>query len=252
MLSRTKNNFKPQNEIKTNYSGTKELVNSENGLINYNKSIVSEFVKMSCGEKNISNLQYVDFGAGTGSLATLFTSHFNISPICIEIDKDLRSHLKANGFTAVEKITEIQEALDFIYSSNVLEHVKNDVEALEEIHSKLKEGGKLAIYVPALPILYSSLDVKVGHYRRYSKRELKAKISASGYRIDKCYYNDSVGFFVGVILKFLEFNPDSGLGSKKSLVFYDRVIWPISHFLDRVGLKYLFGKNLYIFATKVN
>jgi predicted SAM-dependent methyltransferase len=58
-----------------------------------------------------------------------------------------------------------------IYSSNVLEHIEDDSRALNEMFAKLQINGKLAIYVPAFMFLFSDLDIKAGHFRRYSKKE---------------------------------------------------------------------------------
>ena len=39
--------------------------------------------------------------------------------------------------------------------------------------------------------------------------------------------------------------------NKKSLIFYDRYIFPISSSLDRLGIKFLFEKNIVLVAEKI-
>jgi hypothetical protein len=63
-------------------------------------------------------------------------------------------------------------------------------------------------------------------------------------------YVDSVGFPASIFMKFVGYNSEVGVGSEKSLMFYDRFIFPISHFLDVIGLKFIFGKNLFLRACK--
>ncbi len=59
--------------------------------------------------------------------------------------------------------------IETIITVNTLEHIKDDFEALVNIHKILKEDGRLIVFVPALRELYGSLDRALGHYRRYSK-----------------------------------------------------------------------------------
>jgi hypothetical protein len=113
----------------------------------------------------------------------------------------------------------------------------------------MQPGGKIGIYVPALPILFSDLDRNVGHFRRYRKKELIHKVRSAGYEIQSCYFNDSVGVLASLALKVLGYKNKSGLGSKESLFFYDRFVYPISKILDRIFLRYVIGKNLFLFAT---
>ena len=53
-------------------------------------------------------------------------------------------------------------------------------------------------------------------------------------------------------MKFSGYNRESGIGSIKSLKFYDKWLFPISVFLDKIGFKYLIGKNLILEAKKIN
>ena len=68
-------------------------------------------------------------------------------------------------------INKTKDQYDFIYSSNVLEHIYDDVKSLKQLESKLTKNGTLVLYLPAFQILYSDLDRSVGHFRRYSKKE---------------------------------------------------------------------------------
>jgi hypothetical protein len=61
--------------------------------------------------------------------------------------------------------------------------------------SLLQPGGRLIILVPALNILYGSMDVSFGHYRRYNKKKLKLLIQGQDLDIVKFYYLNSLGLF---------------------------------------------------------
>ncbi|MCM2317661.1 MAG: glycosyltransferase [Thermoanaerobaculia bacterium] len=76
---------------------------------------------------------------------------------------------------------------------NVLEHIDDDTGALRRLHGLLQDGGTLAIYVPADPSLFGSMDTSVGHYRRYSKDDLVAKIEKAGFVVDRVFYQNRLG-----------------------------------------------------------
>ena len=239
-----------QNRNNPEYSGKEELFDLEEGLENYNKDIVLKIAKgLSLGEKSNGFENFAEFGAGTGALAEIWRSEFNINPICIEIDPALITILRNKGFTTYNNLNLVNNSLAFIYTSNVLEHIKNDSRALKEIKKKLRPGGMLAIYVPALPFLYTSMDKKVGHYRRYTRKELIKKVSAAGFSVQESYYNDSLGVLATLIVKVLGYKNKTGLGSPRSIILYDKVLYPISKILDRIIFKRIVGKNLFLFAT---
>ena len=47
----------------------------------------------------------------------------------------------------------------------------------------LEPGGRLCIWVPAYELLYSRFDAKLGHVRRYRKRQLESDIRLAGYEV---------------------------------------------------------------------
>lgn len=62
---------------------------------------------------------------------------------------------------------------DFIILLDVIEHVSDDVDFLEvNVQPKLAEDGMVLVSVPAHPSLFSDHDQFLGHYRRYTRRQL--------------------------------------------------------------------------------
>ena len=238
-----------QNQNQHEYHGKQELYNSETGSKLSNKDLIDKFATGLGLTNNKKNITLVEFGAGSGALAEIWRSEFGIAPICIEIDDVLVEKLKAKGFITFKDISNINNLAPFVYTSNVLEHIEDDVKALKKIKEKMQVGGSLAIYVPALPFLYSDHDRKIGHFRRYRKKELLEKVSLAGFKIEDCYYNDCIGVLAELSVKLLGWNGKSGLGSEKSFIFYDKVIYPISKILDRLIFRRVIGKNLFLFAV---
>jgi hypothetical protein len=251
MIFRRHTNIEVQTESQKEYSGTEVLLDAEEGLAKYNRDVVKKISSglgiNPTGAGNGSNI--VEFGAGTGALAEVWRELFDVDPICVEIDPTLIKILQIKGFETVSDVQDISSKTSFLYTANVLEHIDDDVKALKMIRESMEPGGKIAIYVPALPILFSDLDRKVGHFRRYKRKELIHKVMSAGYEVQNCYFNDSVGVLASLVLKVVGYKNKAGLGSKKSLLFYDRYVYPISKVFDRIFFRNLIGKNLFLFAT---
>jgi hypothetical protein len=234
------------------YSGTQELLDNEEGLEGYNRDIVKKIFRGLKIESSIhdSNFLLADFGAGTGSMAEIFSNHFELKPLCIEIDSILSANIREKGFECQSQLSHLPRKLSHLYSINVIEHIENDIQILAEMKDQLNDGGRIAIYVPAIPILYSDLDRNVGHYRRYTKRDLVKKLEKVGFVIDSCTYNDCIGIIANLAVRLFGYKNKMGLGSRTSLELYDRFVYPISKFLDALLFKFLIGKNLLVFAHK--
>ncbi len=237
---------KPQNaqsDCNTAYAGGDELWAGERYLINYNQDLIS---KLSRTQKDSRDV--LEFGAGIGTLASLWEQATGTKPECLEIDPKQRRIIEERGFRCYDGLNSIRKKFDVIYTSNVLEHIEDDLLTLKQLNSKIKSGGSLIIYVPAFQFLYSQLDEKVGHYRRYEKRDLLLKLTEAGFRIDKSYFADSIGFFAWLYIKMRGY-PSSD-GGEQSMKIFDKYIFPISKLLDSLGCKHFFGKNILVYAQK--
>jgi hypothetical protein len=234
------------------YAGTQQLRDSEVGLAGYSTEIVRKFfTKMNLETRIIQEKGGIlEFGAGTGSLADIFRSRFHIEPECVELDPDLISLIKSKKFKCFQFLKETPQDYSAIYTSNVLEHIEDDSAILKELFDALVKGGAIGIYVPAHPFLYSTMDKEIGHVRRYTRSELKNKVQAAGFAIESLTYDEFIGFFASIFVKIVGYKNSANLGSKNSLLLYDKVVYPISRALDFLGCRYILGKNLILVAIK--
>ena len=60
-------------------------------------------------------------------------------------------------------------AFDTVLSIHVLEHIEDDLGFVQSALDALQPGGHIITLVPALPFLYSKLDKRIGHFRRYTR-----------------------------------------------------------------------------------
>jgi 2-polyprenyl-3-methyl-5-hydroxy-6-metoxy-1,4-benzoquinol methylase len=122
------------------------------------------------------------------------------------------------------------EKYDTIVAINVLEHVRDDLLALHEIYKMLKKDGILIILVPCHKFLYNVIDKNIGHYRRYTKKELYNKIKETNFTAVCMYYLNTMGvvgwYFSGNVLK-------NGAISPTASRWFDRLV-PLLGYLDRI------------------
>lgn len=116
--------------------------------------------------------------------------------------------------------------LDTIVNLDVIEHLSDDVAALRNFHDVLVPGGRLLIKVPAHEFLFGSVDHASQHYRRYGKRELRRKLEAAGFEVERLRAMNFAAvpqyFLRGRVLRtarpFTQIVGDARLG------FYNRII----------------------------
>jgi SAM-dependent methyltransferase len=69
---------------------------------------------------------------------------------------------------------------DTVLCLSVLEHLADPVGALRRVGEALRPDGRLILYVPAGPRLYSSLDTVSGHRGRYDEKLLREQLATAG------------------------------------------------------------------------
>lgn len=184
----------------------------------------------------------LDFGAGSGTFAREVRCEGR-SVLCVEVDQRQADALMAEGFSTTRSSAVLETgSVDFLYSLNVLEHIEDDAAAAADLFRVLKPGSQALIYVPAFQCLFSSMDRKVCHFRRYTRASLRRPLEAAGFVIEDLRYADSLGFFASLAFKVL--GNDSGTINKGALIAYDRFAFPLSRLLDSV-VDRLLGKNVY-------
>lgn len=113
---------------------------------------------------------------------------------------------------------------------NVLEHVPDDVAGLESLGRIVRPGGAIILYVPAFEALYGEFDRRIGHYRRYRRRQLGATVYAAGLDIEVLRYVNLPGFFAWwALVKMLGRTPVDG----PLVRIWDKLAMPLIRFVER-------------------
>ncbi|HUP27362.1 MAG TPA: class I SAM-dependent methyltransferase [Chloroflexia bacterium] len=82
---------------------------------------------------------------------------------------------------------------DTVVSINMLEHIQDDRKALSHMHTLLGRDGRLLLFVPAGPYMFGTLDISLGHFRRYDKKGLSRKVRQAGFHVEKLHYVNILG-----------------------------------------------------------
>ena len=164
-----------------------------------------------------------------------------------QVDKNaalpgLRNARRINGTTSS---FDAHERFDTILYLDVIEHIEDAKSELRRAYELLAPGGHLVILVPAFNYLYSPFDKAIGHFRRYDKSILGEELPPELVRV-RTRYLDSLAFFMSLANKWFLTQSSPTL---KQVLFWDRVIVPLSHISDPLML-WSFGKSLISVSRK--
>jgi 2-polyprenyl-3-methyl-5-hydroxy-6-metoxy-1,4-benzoquinol methylase len=87
------------------------------------------------------------------------------------------------------------QTFDSVFALNVIEHIENDILAINNCKKLLKEGGNLIILVPAYQWLFNNFDNELEHFRRYSRKGIKNIIKKNNLKVEKLFFFNVIGIF---------------------------------------------------------
>jgi hypothetical protein len=130
---------------------------------------------------------------------------------------------------------------------NVLEHIADDGAELAMAAAALRSGGALLVFGPAHEWLYSDLDYKAGHYRRYTLRQLRTLVQRAGLEVVSLKHFDILGVLpYWLVYRLLRHNDIPG----STMWAYDRLVVPTSRLIQRLVRRPPLGKNVILVARK--
>jgi glycosyltransferase involved in cell wall biosynthesis len=84
-------------------------------------------------------------------------------------------------------------SFDTVVCANVLEHVADDAAALRAMRDVAVPGGRVVLVVPAHPGIYGTIDRAIGHYRRYRRADIVAKLRAADLEVEHVSFFNVLG-----------------------------------------------------------
>lgn len=167
----------------------------------------------------------VDVGGGDGAV----TARLGWDPgSIVVIELDAAAALVARerrGLRAVQGLASAQPvrgaSVSVVCALDVIEHLVGPGEAVCEAARVLESGGRLVLTVPALPWLWSDVDRRLGHVRRYTANAVESLVRDAG--LEPLVLTYVFSWLVGPMLVGRRMLGQSGVGAS----------WPV---VDRLAL----------------
>jgi glycosyltransferase involved in cell wall biosynthesis len=157
---------------------------------------MADVIRPFVGEK------VLEIGAGTGNLTVQLIPRrlywaSDINPLYLTYLENVglnRPYMRV-GYTDGEKGDSFpqEQKFDTVICLNVVEHLADDLAALQNIRSVLEDGGRAIVLVPCGPWLFGTLDDVLGHHRRYTRKQLTEVAENAGFHLENLLEFNRVG-----------------------------------------------------------
>jgi SAM-dependent methyltransferase len=159
------------------------------------------------------------------------------------------------------KLPFADNTFDCVVTSEVLEHLQDDVTAISELHRVLKPGGSLGVTVPTwwpekinwmLSDEYHAPKSVGGHVRIYSATELKAKLRSAGLEVRGSHHAHALHSpYWWLKCAVGPRNDDHKMVKKyREFLEWDIMTQPASMQVAERVLSPLLGKSFIVYSTK--
>lgn len=208
------------------------------------------------------NVRLLDGGCGTGAnlrdlrkfLTTVgIEKYYDGLKFCKK--RDLNDLLNAE----LEHLPFKRDTFDIVLAMDILEHVSDDTEVLNELSRVCKTGAFLIVHVPAFMFLWCDHDVTVDHKRRYTAGELIERLERLNFKVRFINYRLFSLFSLGVLRKCLSkfkraLNKDAKMQTYRPKVgkFINDILYTVVKIEDYLSnyIRFPFGLSIMCIAQK--
>ncbi len=189
----------------------------------------------------------IEIGSGLGDyarewipLVSTFTAT-DADPVTVLELKQAMSGFPQVAVSQVMLPAEERAEHSCLIAFNVLEHIEDDIGALDSMGRLVRPGGYIVLVTPAFPFAMSPVDIATGHVRRYTRRSMRAALTAAGLDIVDVRYANSLGLICYyVFTSLLRRTPAEG----GTMTFYDRLVVPLVQGIEKLIGRPPFGQSV--------
>jgi SAM-dependent methyltransferase len=136
---------------------------------------------------NFSNL--LEIGCGTGFVLAAIEEKFPAAQLIgadyfTEAFPYARERLRRAALRQLDaRNIEYVSQFDVIGMFDVLEHIDEDEQVLQQLHKACRPGGGILLTVPQHPFLWSQFDERSSHARRYTWAQISERVQRAGFTL---------------------------------------------------------------------
>ena len=208
---------------------------------------------------NLNGKIIADLGCGYGVNYVFYKDHMK-NTFFLDSNKEalkfIKNDLKADNIIFWKSPEPVEQKFDFIFMTDVLEHIDDDIKAVKWIYDHLKPGGKALLTMPAHQYLWTQMDSSVHHKRRYSYNQLRTIFNKFSITFIS-YYNfllfplKIIALMHDKIMTYFGFNTES-FQTKTPIAFVNKTLKMISFVESKIIKKTTlpYGAGLIILLQK--
>lgn len=189
----------------------------------------------------------VEIGSGLGDYAMQWiplVEKFTATEADPALFSELKKQMAAYpNVTTRQLLLPTQERADHscLICYQVLEHIEDDVGALQSMARLVRPDGYIVLACPAFPFAMSPVDIATGHVRRYTKRTMRQALTSAGLEVVSVRYANSLGLICYYLFtSVLKKQPSTG----GTMAIYDRLVVPVVRGIERLIRRPPFGQSV--------
>lgn len=166
------------------------------------RRIIAGFLDRIAARLGKQNPDILDVGCGTGANLELLSEYGTAQGVDVSEEALVfcrQRDLKDVRLGEAEKLPYADASFDLVTGLDVVEHLDDDLAGLREMHRVLRSNGRALVFVPAFMFLWGVQDDISNHRRRYTLKEIKDRVQAAGFEIERATYAN-ITFFLPILL----------------------------------------------------
>ena len=164
------------------------------------QKIIGKYINLS------SKLKIADVGCGFGANISMLRQYGDVTGL--EMNEEALGTIISKWGESVKTINwsspkPLDSRFDLMLFADVFEHIPDDKEAVQWVHTHLKKDGYALITVPAHKYLWTQMEEVLHHHRRYNYKSI-VELFDKDFEIVFCSYYNFILFPVKLLFVFFD------------------------------------------------